>query len=58
MSYTVGYVPPPPPPMGPPARIAALKELAAILDLAKTDEGMKDLLDRAREYYLLKRPND
>lgn len=28
---------------------------SSMLDLAERDEGMKDLLDRAREYYYLKR---
>lgn len=33
-----------------------MKDLRGMLSLAKTDEGMQDLLDQARIYYQLKKP--
>jgi hypothetical protein len=37
------------------ARAATARKMGeAMFELAETDEGMRDLLDRATEYYLLK----
>ena len=35
-----------------------LNRMVELSVLAKTDPGMKDLLDRAEEYYILKQPAD
>ena len=39
----------------PSAKLATARLMGeAMFELAETDEGMRDLLDRATEYYLLK----
>lgn len=39
-------------------RIISNSNVSDMVELAKADEGMKDLLDKAMVYYLLKRPVD
>lgn len=46
------------PPPAPDPHSTQFRNLRGMIEMAETDEGMKELLEKATMYYLLKKPAD